>query len=152
MKKNNIDNDFLYNIKVNNIIEIKKTLNSKPFIINPSSESLICAIKNGNIEILSLFINSEYYQDLLNNNNQTFLMEIAVRGNYIDVVQLLLPYFSFNRYSCPFIYIAYTQGYNDIVELLWKNKEVRDSLSISHPTTYSFLSKHFIQLKLTDFS
>lgn len=141
---------FFYNLKTNNYKGIDQELNKKVFFLENLNDSLVSTIINNKPKMLRKLVKSKHYKSFLEKEDMSFLFILAVNGNYIKAVLLLLPFFNLSKPN-NFIEIAFQQGYNELVELIWTNTKDKQYIRNDYPYIYNTMKQHFLKINVNNF-
>jgi ankyrin repeat protein len=140
-------------IKKKDIGSIKTVLKDK--LICPSFDndlSIRLASLYGCTEIFELLLNIEEVDPC--NNGNTALIN-AASNDHIEIVRLLLNNQKFKKRikKAASLALVYADVYekNDIVELLWKEKDIQNDLMKNNLILYNKLNKRYVTKKINDF-
>ena len=106
------------------------------------------AILQRNINNVEIILNKKKFN--IEDYNQRSI-GFAVYHGYYDAVKLLLKYKKCKPENNNTIIVAYNNKHNDIIQLLWDHKNVKEYLIKDEPEIYNLISNIIVQIKIKEF-
>jgi ankyrin repeat protein len=144
--------DFKYACKKNYFEIVKLILNHENFNLSYQDEHIKLSIIRGNIEVIKTLIKhkgKDSYRDL----DCDQALYIACSYGKFNIASILLESEKCNpsKNRNNLIKSSYENEYYDIVEILWKDKKVQNTLNNDCPEIYEKLIQKYIQSKIKAF-